>query len=261
MFLVLHPSLPAFLLLSFSFCFPSCTTTRSPFSQLNSLLFLFLFFVICYLLLLNSTTVLYMMLMFRYCHELIPLHFGLLFIMLIAIGEALLMYNAWMQVNELGPALCYPSCTTPFLLAIVFSQAKSTLSRAFLLTVGMGLGVTRPSLPGKVWFGVLILHLTYFTFSLNVDIQDVSNVVSGQTTEEIWTMPAILSDLVIVLWIFLAVRFVNMFCLIMLSVHYRTNVQQQTSCKTLFSIYMCFNFEEVLCVHVEKRRFHCEILL
>ena len=155
--------------------------------------------------LLGVVLVAYLILMFRYSNELIPLHFALAFVMLIAIGESLLMYNAWMQVNELGPALCYPECGTPFLMAIVFSQAKSTLSRMFLLVVCMGLGVTRSSLPKKAWCGVFTLHVVFFTFSLNVDIQDVSNVVSGGVTDQVWTMPAILSDLVIVMWIFLAV--------------------------------------------------------
>ena len=116
------------------------------------------------------------------------------------------MYNAWMQVNETGPALCYPTCRTPFLMAIVFSQLKSTLSRSFLLVVCMGLGVTRPTLPGIVWCAIVFVHVIFFSFSLNVDIQDVANVVSNGTTEQIWTMPAVLSDLFIVMWIFLALN-------------------------------------------------------
>jgi hypothetical protein len=142
---------------------------------------------------------LFVLLMVRHCGQLIPLHFALGFVMFIACGEALLMYNAWMQVNELGPALCYPSCKTPFLMAIVFSQLKNTLSRVFLLVVCMGLGVTRATLPLKVWCAIVVLHVVYFGFSLNIDIQDVSNVVSGNQTDQIWTMPAVLSDLLIIM--------------------------------------------------------------
>jgi hypothetical protein len=155
--------------------------------------------------LLSLVLVLFLILMFKYCHQLIPLHFGIAFIMLIACGEALLMYNAWMQVNEVGPALCYPTCRTPFLMAIVFSQLKNALSRVFLLVVCIGLGVTRSTLPGKVWCAIILLHVVYFTFSLIIDIQDVSNAVSGKSTDQIWTMPAVLSDLLIIMWVFLAV--------------------------------------------------------
>jgi hypothetical protein len=84
-------------------------------------------------------------------------------------------------------------------MAIVFSQLKNTLSRVFLLVVCMGLGVTRATLPLKVWCAIVVLHVVYFGFSLNIDIQDVSNVVSGNQTDQIWTMPAVLSDLLIIM--------------------------------------------------------------
>ena len=155
--------------------------------------------------LLGVVLVLFLLLMYRHGGQLITLHYALAFVMLIACGEALLMYNAWMQVNELGPALCYPYCKTPFLMAIVFSQLKNTLSRVFLLVVCMGLGVTRSTLPKKAWCAIVVLHVVFFSFSLNVDIQDVANVVSGTQTDQIWTMPAVLSDLIIIMWIFLAV--------------------------------------------------------
>jgi hypothetical protein len=144
-------------------------------------------------------------LMFRHRDQLISLHGGIVGIMCVAVLEAVLTYNAWMQVNELGPALCYPTCGAPFLSAIVISQMKSTLSRAFLLVVCMGLGVTRARFEMRVWGAIAGLHLVYFVTSLNVDIQDVSNIVSGATTDAVWTMPQVLSDLLIIMWIFLAI--------------------------------------------------------
>jgi hypothetical protein len=154
---------------------------------------------------LGAALVCFSVLMFRHRDQLIPLHVGIAAIMCVAVLEAVLTYNAWMQVNELGPALCYPTCGTPFLAAIVISQMKSTLSRAFLLVVCMGLGVTRARFEMRVWGAIAGLHLVYFVTSLNVDIQDVSNIVSGATTDAVWTMPQVLSDLLIIMWIFLAI--------------------------------------------------------
>ena len=155
--------------------------------------------------LLGLVLICFLALMFKYRDQLIPLHGGIASIMCVAVLEAVLTYNAWMQVNELGPALCYPQCGTPFLAAIVVSQMKSTLSRAFLLVVCMGLGVTRAKFENKVWAAIISLHTVYFATSLNVDIQDVSNIVSGGTTDAVWTMPQVLSDLLIIMWIFLAI--------------------------------------------------------
>ena len=147
----------------------------------------------------------FLALMFRHRDQLIPLHWGIAGIIVVAGLEAVLMYNAWMQVNETGPALCYPTCRAPFLAAVTMGELKSSLSRAFLLVVCMGLGVTRSGFPKKVWAAVVVLHAVYFAFSLNVDIQDVSNIVSGGTTDAVWTMPQVLSDLLIIMWIFLAI--------------------------------------------------------
>ena len=144
--------------------------------------------------------------MLRHREQLIRLHWGMLICIAVAILESALLYNTWMQVNEFGSALCYPSCQPGFLSAIVIGELKNTMARVFLLVVCMGLGVTKERLLKGVWFLILAVAAASFGFGVNLEIQSVSIIASGVELDPAVTLPSVMCDMFFLIWIFAAVQ-------------------------------------------------------
>lgn len=93
----------------------------------------------------------YLLLLIRHWDKLLPLHYAILGVMIIACSEAFAYFTAYLSMNNEGTPYCCPFPTS-VVVALVLQMLRMTFSRVLLLVVCLGFGVVRPKLTGASFF-------------------------------------------------------------------------------------------------------------
>ena len=140
--------------------------------------------------------------------KLLPLHYAICCVSLVATAEACLWFASYLSLNLTGQPLCCPFVPT-VVASMTLEIARRTASRLLLLVVSLGFGLVRSSLTRKETVLVVVLTVGYLVSSIvatTKKIQATSGLHSSNPRQSsVWLeMPVLLFDLIFLVWIYVA---------------------------------------------------------
>ena len=146
---------------------------RNPYGYLPSSLFGLLPFQILLVLGYSGIIVCYLLAMIRYRDALIGLHYGVLLVLLVALGESAVWLATYVYINQQGMPFC---CPYPVQVeaAYICQIIRQTLSRCLLLVISMGYGMAKESLSRWEWLGIALITAAYYLSATFGEVFDMT---------------------------------------------------------------------------------------
>jgi hypothetical protein len=139
------------------------------------------------------------------------LHTVLLSFLFLTAVESLFWYATYQWLNNTGTPYCCPY--PPLVItSIVFQILRQTCTRALLLLICLGYGIVRPRLLITEWMLIITTIGLYLFATVFGEVYQILMENSSDTWKEVLLtyepyseLPAMVTDMVIVGWIYLAI--------------------------------------------------------
>lgn len=97
----------------------------------------------------------------KYYESAVSIHYGVLAVLAIAVGESLCWLLAYIYINATGTPYC---CPFPVVIvtSLIFQILRQAVSRCLLLVISLGYGIVRPKLSRFEWLGITMITCMYF---------------------------------------------------------------------------------------------------
>lgn len=138
----------------------------------------------------------------------LSLHTAILFVLMIALVEAVVWFTVYERANQYGQPNCCPFSGI-MILAIVMQIVRQTCARMILLVISLGYGIVRPNLLSAEWIAISVMCLLYMGSTLLAGFEIGGSRLSQQSMEWIDNIsrfaPEIVVDIMFLTWINLAI--------------------------------------------------------
>jgi hypothetical protein len=108
----------------------------------------------------------------RYFSSAVSIHYGVLAVLGIAIGESTSWLLAYVHINATGTPYCCPFPTV-IVASLIFQILRQAVSRCLLLVISLGYGIVRPKLERFEWLGIAFITGMYFVAATVGQVFDI----------------------------------------------------------------------------------------
>lgn len=152
------------------------------------------------------TTALFAWLFYSFRASIISVHYGIMFVFIVAFTESLAWFAAYGILNESGTPYCCPF-SYEVILALTMQVLRQTVSRTLLLCITLGLGIIRPKLTLSETLLVVLITSMYLVAAIVAEGAEVMILDSNPTNEglqdiKVYQAPLLVMDVTFLTWIF-----------------------------------------------------------
>ncbi|KAF1334110.1 Transmembrane protein, partial [Globisporangium splendens] len=142
----------------------------------------------------------------RHRQQIIQLHYGIFFVLLMGTVATSIWFYAFYRMNKTGEPVCCPYPTI-FLVSVIFDAAVRTLARIILLVVCLGYGIVRNTLSHTEVVVVSLLSIAYFTSGVGDEVtRGTSSGAEFRQKPTLWSFAQLICNLVFIMWIHLSLE-------------------------------------------------------
>jgi hypothetical protein len=137
----------------------------------------------------------------RHRQQLIQLHYGIFFVLLMGTVAASVWFYAFYRMNKTGEPVCCPYPTI-FLVSVIVDALVRTLARIILLVVCLGYGIVRDRLRQSEVIVVSLLSLAYFASGVGDEVtRGTSSGAEFRQKPTLWSFIQLICNLTFIMWI------------------------------------------------------------